>query len=893
MPKTDQSPFLTQYWRIKQQYSGDILFFRLGDFYEMFAGDAIEVSALLNLTLTSRNGLPMCGVPHHSARPYIARLLKHGKKVALCEQLTAPQKGKAIIERDVVEVITPGTTVDEDFLEKGDNNYLACVCARGSKLAFAYIELSTGEFEAKSFELKDAAFALRAEFERLQIKELIIQESLLEESGVLLRVVNGRSGMVINRWMDWLFDGEKSLERLKRQFGTESLKGFGFAGDAPEISAAGALLEYLSDTAKSLLPHIRKIRAQTADEFAGIDEASLKNLELVRNLSDGGVRFSLLEILDETKTAMGRRLLKRRLVRPLRDAEKIRARHDFVDGLYHNQGRLSALRDMLAKTPDIERQCSRLAMGRSHGKDLLALMNALSQFERITQLCGWKPEAYEAAEARALDGQGIRALAELRELLERALCDEPSTLLTEGKLIRAGYSADLDNLHRFQDNSRGVLEEYLEEERSATGIASLKIRHNRVMGYFFEVTNVNLTKIPPHFIKRQSVTGGARFSTERLAALESDINGALDKIIELEKNLFLALRDTAAAQIPVLAAAACALAELDVAQSCAAAATARGWVRPVVDTKNRLRIIEGRHPVVEANLPRGEFIPNDAELDAHGAPDGQSAGGVYSQAADSGASTNAGAEQGDGIGRSARADEIPAPASFALITGPNMAGKSTYLRQNALIVIMAQIGSFVPARSAQVGIADRIYCRVGASDNLARGESTFLTEMNETAYILNTATESSLVIMDEVGRGTGTLDGLSIAQAVCETLIERVRCRTFFATHYHELAEMENPRLIQQSMRVDEVDGRIVFRRKLIDGPAAESYGLHVARIAGVDEAVLKRAEQIMLHLKRSRNAPAALPPEPARPVKKKTGKERSIKEENNTEYGAPSLFAE
>ncbi|MDR0527862.1 MAG: DNA mismatch repair protein MutS [Spirochaetaceae bacterium] len=861
------SPLLTQYRRLKRQQAGNVLFFRLGDFYEMFAEDAIEVSSLLNLTLTSRNGLPMCGVPYHSARNYIARLLKNGKKVAICEQLSAPRKGNAIIERDIVEVITPGTTVDEDFLEKGDSNYLAALCGPGGppppRFAFAYIDLSTGEFEALSFDAQNATLSLRSLLERLQIKELIVQESLLN-SGETGFVLEECAGLVINRWMDWLFDGEKSFELLTRQFGTETLKGFGFERDAVEILAAGALLEYIDGTAKSLLPHIRKITLREDSEFVGIDEASLRNLELLHGIH-GGEGCSLFEIIDETKTAMGKRLLRQRLTSPLRDVKKINARAAFVEALYCEQALLSDLRELLGRTGDIERQVSRLAMRKSHGKDMFALKNALSRFsaiETVIEGCSWKkppaegacsteiPIQYESLEARSVDSGTRERLAELSALLEQALCDEPSVLFTEGKLIRRGYNAELDRLHLLCDGGRQTLEAYLDEEREATGISSLKIKYNRIIGYFFEVTKANIAKIPAHFIRRQKIDGRERFTTDRLAGLESEINGASSKIIELERELFFELRERAAALVPEIAAAARRIAELDVAQSLATAATRRGWIRPAVDEQNRLVIIEGRHPVVESRLARGEFIPNDTLLDAREESS--------NQGSPESSSKNLSENSLENLSEGAAAQ----PA-FALITGPNMAGKSTYLRQSALIVIMAQIGSFVPAHCAKVGIVDRIYCRVGASDNLARGESTFLVEMNETAFILNTATERSLVIMDEVGRGTGTLDGISIAQAVGEALLNRIRCRTLFATHYHELAEMRHKRLAQRSMLVEEKAGKIIFRRRLVEGAAAESYGLHVARLAGLDEAVCRRAEKIMEELRGKTAAQLKLPPEP------------------------------
>jgi DNA mismatch repair protein MutS len=815
---------LDQYRRIKREHPGDVLFFRLGDFYEMFSEDALEISALLNLTLTSRNGLPMCGVPYHAARSYIARLLRLGKKIAVCEQLSEASKGRGLVDRQVVEVITPGTTVDEDFLDKGSANYLGALsAASASVLSFAYIDLSTGDFHATSFPRSAGVERFRQELERLQIRELVVQESLLAEEEELAAAVFNRPSLVVNRWADWLFDAGRGAGRLKKQFGTSSLKAFGLGENAPETVSAGALLDYLDDTARSLLLHVRSIVLYGEEEYLGIDETSQRNLELVRNLRDMETRFSLLEVMDETKTAMGRRLLKWRILHPLRDLDRINKRLDMVQSLYREQGRLTALRELLGKTPDLERLCSRLAMDRAHGKDLYAIKNALFSCGALEELCRTLTLDFES-DAASLDTNGFGRLIELRDLLERGLCADPSILLTEGNLIRPGYSAELDKLRDLKDNGRKLLEDYLEEEKAATGISGLKVRYNRLIGYFFEVTKSQLSRVPPRFIRRQGMVGGERFTTDRLAALESDINGASDRIADLERRLFLEMREEAKALIAEISAAARLIAELDVAQSLARAATVRRWVRPRVDGENRIRIVEGRHPVVEAHLSTGEFIPNDCYLD------------------------------GTGI-------------SFALITGPNMAGKSTYLRQAALITIMAQAGSFVPAQEAVIGMVDRVYCRVGASDNLARGESTFLVEMDETAHILRTATERSLVIMDEVGRGTGTLDGLAIAWAVSEELLDQIKCRTLFATHYHALSMISHPRIENRSMEVLNKQGEIVFLRRIREGPAAESYGIQVARLAGIPEGVLLRADRIMERLKESQKAftgflPAAAAPE-------------------------------
>ena len=799
------SPMLEQYRRIKKEQEGNILFFRLGDFYEMFAQDAQEVSALLNLTLTSRNGLPMCGVPYHAAKTYIARLLKLGKKIAICEQITSGEKQK-VMERDVVEVITPGTTVDEDFLDKGASNYLCCLASYKNELSFSYIDISTGDFFSTCFSKEGEI--LRQELERLQIKEMLIQESLLEEEKEIAAAIYDRSSLVLNRHADWLFDIAQAKTRLEKQFGLANLKSFGLEENACEIISAGTLLGYIDTTSKSLIPHIRTLKVYRDSEYMGIDESSQRNLELLCNQRDGDVRFSLLEVMDETRCGMGKRLLKRRILHPLRDLRRINTRLDMLEDLYRDQGALSKLRDHLGKTPDLQRLCSRLAMDKAHGRDMLAIKTAIDNYRLIMSEIGTKKIAFEAEENA--ESINFDELERIQGLLERVICDEPSILLNEGNLIKSGYSSELDALKEMRDNSRQILEEYLEEERQKTGITSLKIRYNRLIGYFFEVTKTNLEKVPKHFIRRQGIVGGERYTTDRLAALESEINGASDKVVELERKLFLEIREEAKKSLFIISAAARRLAELDVAQSLAKSASIRGWVRPQLNDSGEMEILEGRHPVVEAHLSRGEYIPNDILLDT-----------------------------------------ATGKISFAMITGPNMAGKSTYLRSAALITIMAQAGSFVPASSAKIGLCDRIYCRVGASDNLARGESTFLVEMNETAFILNTATEKSLVIMDEVGRGTGTNDGLSIAWAVSEELLNRVGCRTLFATHFHELSLLSHPRLENRSMEVLEQGEKIVFLRRLKEGPAAESYGIHVAMLAGISQNVVKRAGQIMDLLKK------------------------------------------
>ncbi|HWP69192.1 MAG TPA: DNA mismatch repair protein MutS, partial [Rectinemataceae bacterium] len=780
---------LDQYRRIKAKYRDVILFFRLGDFYEMFFEDAIEASSLLDLTLTKRQGQPMCGIPYHAAKPYIGRLLKAGKKVAICEQLTAPSS-RGIVERDVIEVVTPGTTIEEDFIEHGANNYLASVCSLDGRMCISCLDVSTGEFRAYSNPdgREGGVEFLRSELYRLAPREIIIQQSLYE-SPEIETMVRAMEGTLVERRPDWSFDREKALAQLKERFGVASLKGFGFADEAPELAAAGLLIEYLDENAKTRSPHIRALLPYDKDEFLSLDEATRRNLELVKNLSDSGKRDTLLSVLDKTKTSGGFRLLRQWILQPLRRRERIEARFDAVEFLYRDQLLLNDLRRRLGGVLDTERLVARLAMNKAHAKDLLALRDSVRASLSIQALLSedGTPSLLSGSIGDEIKGECASAEA----TIDHAIKDDPSILITEGNLIRDGYSGELDRLRAIKKNSTRILEEYLEEEKASSGIQSLRIRYNKIIGYYLEVSKGKLDAVPSHFIRRQSLLAGERYTTDRLAELESEINGATEKIIDLEKRLFLEVRESLKQYIASMEIVAKCIAETDCLASYAQAATEGAYCRPQLREEPIISIQQGRHPVVEACLPVGAFVPNDLELD------------------------------GDG-------------KYFALITGPNMAGKSTMLRQTALIALMAHIGSFVPAESASIGLVDKIFCRVGAQDNLARGESTFLVEMHETAYILNTASRMSLVIMDEVGRGTGTLDGVSIAWAVSEHLLDTVRCRTLFATHYHELTSMDHPHMVNMSMAVLENEGEIVFLKKLKQGPAAGSYGLHVARLAGI-----------------------------------------------------------
>jgi DNA mismatch repair protein MutS len=832
----ERTPMMDQYRAIKARHRDAVLFFRLGDFYEMFFEDAIEASSLLDLTLTHRQGNPMCGVPYHAARSYIARLLKHGKKIAICEQLSEPGVGKDIVERDVIEVVTPGTTVEEDFLDQGSNNYLVAACRSSGRhgaetvgrLCLSYLDLSTGDFRAFAMPEEGSAAqaaALRSELYRLAPREMLVQQSLLEDAR-LAEALGEVEGLVLGKYPDWSFDPAAAAADIARRFGLASLKGHGFEEGAPEIAAAGVLLRYVDETARSASPQLSPPLPYRGDEYVAIDEGSRRNLEIVRNMGDSGRAYSLIAVLDYTKTAPGARLLKQWLLQPLRSRGAAEARLDAVDFLYRDQRLLQSLRASLGGLRDIERLAARVGMDKAHARDLLALAESIRACESAGALLAAASKGAPAPSALSPDAAEESALAKaasVAALVELAIKEEPSILISEGEMIREGYSAELDRLRGLKAGSREVLDAYIEEEKAATRIPNLRVRFNKIIGYYLEVTKGKLDAVPPHFIRRQSLVAGERYTTARLSELESEINGATERIVDLEKRLFLEVRDRAKAAVTEMLVLGRAWAARDCLASFAWAATSRGYSRPRLVDEPVLRIAEGRHPVVEAQLPDGAFVPNGLELDASPATSGP------------------------------RGEDRA--AAFALITGPNMAGKSTFLRQTALIALMAQAGSFVPALDAEIGMTDKIYCRVGAQDNLARGESTFLVEMHETAYILNTATDRSLVIMDEVGRGTSTTDGLAIAWAVSESLLDSIRCRALFATHYHELTAIEHPRLCNLSLAVLEEADEVVFLKKVEAGPAEGSYGIHVAKLAGLPAAVLDRARAIQAELE-ARPAP-------------------------------------
>lgn len=797
----NQTPMMIQYSSVKKQYPTEVLFFRLGDFYEMFDEDAISVSRLLNLTLTHRAKHPMCGIPYHAAKIYIARLLRLGKKIVICEQVgEIPKGGKTIAERKVVEIITPGTATESEYLEGNSANYLSSLSIYKGRAGFSYIDVTTSEFFATSWNAANMDENFVKELNRSNPKEILLPLSL-KKNEIIQNALNSHELLSVSYYPDWNFSYDYSDNKLKEQFGTLSLKAFGLNENSAEIVPAGFLLDYLSKTTNSTIPHVNSIKIYSDSDFLVMDNFSRKNLEITENLHDGSTQYTLLDCVNFTKTAMGYRLLRNWLLFPLTDVKQIESRQNQINVFFENKSILDKIRSDLSSILDIERLASRIAMNKAHPKDLQALKSSLQEWLKIKQyLCDFDFSFIDSKPAE-----------QMISLIEKSILDEPSVSITEGGIIKEGWSEDLDHWRNIHDNFNSILSEYEKEEKAKTGISTLRIKNNNAFGYFIEVSKGKLSSVPSHFIMRRALVNGDRYTTEKLQSLEQQLNEASGKILELERDLFLEIRENLQKNIAYMLQLSNEIANTDSIGSLSYVATHYNWVKPEIDNSFVFEIEEGRHPVVEKNIPSGEFIPNSISLNV----------------------------------------EDENIAAFALITGPNMAGKSTYLRQNALISLLSQIGSYVPAKKAKIGIVDKIFCRVGASDNLAKGESTFLVEMIETANILRSATKKSLVIMDEVGRGTSTEDGLAIARAISEYLINEIKCKTLFATHYHELTRMENPYLCKLCMDVLEQDGKITFLRKVKKGVTENSYGIHVAQLAGIPDTVIERANQILASLQK------------------------------------------
>ena len=794
---------MRQYEEAKRACPDALLLFRMGDFYELFYDDAKTASAVLGLTLTSRekgeNAIPMAGFPHHQLESYLGKLIAAGFRAAVCEQVEDPKKAKGLVRREVTRVVTPGTVTDDALLDPRESNYLAAVAPPpGEGLwGLAWIELSTGRFWATAVSEEELAEHLA----RLSPSECLTPEDETPRPGLLSRP------MMVTKRPPWAFSRDAARMTLRKQFGTAGLEGFGFSDDDPRDSqalrAAGAILDYLRETQRTTLEHIERLSPYRRGKTLEIDQAARRSLEITRTMREGKREGSLLAVLDRTTTAMGARLLGEWLAAPSADRETICARHDAVAELVADPKLCSEIREALRGVFDLERLLTRIVTGRASPRDLAAVGRSL----RVLPGLKAKLTARKAPLLARLES-AIDLCAALRSRFDAALADDCPLSCRDGGFIREGYHPPLEELRELARGGKQWIARYQAEESRRTGIPNLKVGYNKVFGYYIEITNAHQEKIPAEYIRKQTIKNAERYITPELKDYEEKVLSADERAKELEYELFLELRDAAAEHRRPLQSTAAALAELDVLAGLAELARQRGYCRPQMVDEPILRIEEGRHPVLDAVLPSGEFVPNDCRC---GGDDGQ----------------------------------------VLLITGPNMAGKSTYIRQAALMAVMAQIGSFVPARTAVLGTVDRLFARVGAGDEIARGQSTFMVEMTETARILNLATERSLVVLDEIGRGTSTYDGISLAWAVVEHLHDRIGCRTLFATHYHELTDLEKslPRVRNYNVAVREWQENVVFLHKIVPGAADKSYGIHVARLAGVPKTVIERAKDILVRL--------------------------------------------
>jgi DNA mismatch repair protein MutS len=835
------SPLMQQYHAIKTRYPHALLLFRLGDFYELFYEDAMLASRELQITLTSRNRekgqpIPMCGVPYHAADGYIARLIRGGFKVAICDQMELPGPGKKLVRREVVRVITPGTATDVSVLDARENNYLAAVAkhSSGSPVGLAFVDLSTGEFQSTEFSGADADEALRDELQLLHPRETLLPrpQQLFETAKTSL--LEGAGG-VESRLEEWIFQRDYAERILREQFGVAELTGFGLDDHPQALSAAGAIVHYLRENAArgpdtgmsststqppsvEALQHLDRVRYYEQHETLVLDPVSVRNLELITPIfteeSSRSGPVTLVAALDATVTGMGARLLRSWILRPLIDRDAIEARLESVAHLRQQTVVRGEIRKELRGIQDLERLTSRITLGLASPRELVALRKSLVQLPVLKNFLT-PPPVGGSALLRHLHGE-IDELSDVREHLERAVADEPPALATDPGIIRSGYDGELDELRDLSQHSKQIIAAMEERERKRTGIASLKIRFNQIFGYYMEISKPNLHLTPADYERKQTLVNAERFTSTELKEYERKILAADERILEIERHLFVEVRSSIAAQAVRLRRTAGAVAQMDVLTSFAKLAADRGYTRPEFNATGELLIVGGRHPVIEELLrQRGErFVPNDLCFD-------------------------------------------PGRQQLLLITGPNMGGKSTYLRQAALIVLMAQMGSFVPARQAKLPVSDRIFTRIGASDNLARGRSTFLVEMSEVAAILHHATPSSLVLLDEVGRGTATFDGLSIAWAVVEHLHKHTRARTLFATHYHELTELADLLTGVQNVHVSvkETPNEIIFLRRVEPGSADKSYGIEVARLAGLPRSVIERAREVLKRHEQSEHA--------------------------------------
>ncbi len=813
----DFSPMMKQYFAIKNEYQDCILFYRLGDFYEMFFDDAKTASRELELTLTGREcgqeeRAPMCGVPYHSCEAYIGRLIDKGYKVAICEQTQDPKETKGIVARDVVRVITPGTVVESSMLDNEKNNYICTVYldALGAGLCFA--DISTGEVNAIEITSGDVEMQIAAEIGKYMPRELIINIAE-SENKALIDYIRVRLNLYPTCNKDELFEERGARDAIEEKFRTNRIRTLGFTDDGRLVRAVGAMLIYLNDTQKRDLSYIEGINFYSKDSFVQLDNTARRNLELTETMRERQKRGTLLWVLDKTHTAMGSRLLRRYIDNPLMDVNEIKLRQDAVSDLVDSAVLRGELSEALKNVLDIERLCGRAAYGIANGRDLNSLRQAICGLPLIKSYVA----NFHSEELCKINSQ-IDTLEDIHNLIAVSIDDDPPATIREGKLIRGGYNSEVDELRQILNGGNEFIKKIEADERERTGIKNLKVGYNRVFGYYIEVSKSNISQVPEHYIRKQTLTNGERFITQELKNLEATILSAQERIVALEAELFRDVCAKIVAERSRIRITAQAISKLDVYSALAECAVRYHYVRPMVDNSDEIEIVGGRHPVVERMLRDVSFVPNDTLLDC---------------------SEN----------------------RMAVITGPNMAGKSTYMRQVALITIMAQIGSFVPADSAKIGVVDKVFTRIGASDDLAAGQSTFMVEMSEVADIIKNATHKSLLILDEIGRGTSTFDGMSIARAVIEYISNsgRIGAKTLFATHYHELTELENQidGVKNYNIAVKKVGFDITFLRKIMRGSADDSYGIEVAKLAGLPENIIHRAKEILDDLERGEGVPS------------------------------------
>ena len=803
--KGNQTPLMKQYFEIKAKYPGAVLLFRVGDFYETFGEDAILVSKVLGIILTKRsNGaashVELAGFPHHSLDTYLPRLVKAGMRVAVCDQLEDPKQAKGIVKRGVTELVTPGVTLNDKVLEAKKDNFLASIVLSSPKLAgCAFLEVSTGDFFCFSGDWKYVEKILAT----LAPAEIILPKRDIRNFKAFFG-----DQFYLSRQEDWVFQTQYTREKLLEQFNTNSLKGFGIESEVEGCIAAGAILHYLQDNQQHQLQHINKIYYFDDSEYVWLDQFTVRNLELVRPLHPDGT--ALVDVIDESLTPMGGRMLRRAVLLPLKNKSLIHQRHEVVEAFIKDGSQYTELKKALSKLGDLERLASKLATGKLNPKEACVLRNSMELLNPIKEIL----IAFDTEAIRKLNDR-LKEAQELLQLMNTYLKEEISGSITDGNVINEGVSEELDELRAIKNNSRELLLAMQQREIENTGISSLKIGFNKVFGYYLEVTNAHKDKAPESWIRKQTLTNAERYITEELKEYEEKILTAEERIQSLELNLYHQFIRDLQQYIQLIQENARVLGEIDMLLSFASVAQKRNYTRPVVNTDDRIEIIKGRHPVIEAGMSvDNPYIPNDVYLN-----------------------------QDD--------------QQIIIITGPNMAGKSALLRQTALVVLMAQMGSFVPADAATIGLVDKVFTRVGASDNISSGESTFMVEMNETAQIANNATPKSLVLLDEIGRGTSTYDGVSIAWAMVEYLHEQASCqaKTLFATHYHELNELENrlPRVKNYNVSVKEIDGKILFLRKLQKGGSEHSFGIHVAEMAGMPQVLVERAQQLLSHFEQNR----------------------------------------